>query len=331
MKIKTHFLLSIFFILLNTKSTFAEQYLDLVRITCIPEIPLLIASREIFQDDTEFLDIAEYSTSTKSEEEEFRNFLLAVDKKDKNTTIFAGNSYLQKKWLQVRDGAHLNKSETDKVFSNLIEFIENNRNEFMEYIPDEKDGYSLRDLELSFLNSKSYRFEIEKYKPHLAKSINILRKHGYLLANQFDYTCKFPHATFRIWGNTPPHLARGLCGGNPRTKISVSRNDEIVIDNAFFEPSCFQDDSGFIKEITANGRNEEEGQNTEFSIKIGKNLDILASFSSHEDSDKFQKVDQKYLNCILSEQKPYSRTYFNDIPSISREMLNKCVQEPDKK
>ena len=69
------------------------------RITCIPEIPLLIASREIFQDDTEFLDIAEYSTSTKSEEEEFRNFLLAVDKKDKNTTIFAGNSYLQKNRL----------------------------------------------------------------------------------------------------------------------------------------------------------------------------------------------------------------------------------------
>ncbi len=83
--------------------------------------------------------------------------------------------------------------------------------------------------------------EIANYGVNNEDHRKVLEKYGLLPTRKFSYTCKLLHHTYTITGHRPPHREKGQCGGDPRVVLSLKRDDETVLDQVFFEPSCFSE------------------------------------------------------------------------------------------
>lgn len=79
-------------------------------------------------------------------------------------------------------------------------------------------------------------------KPKLKEDrLAVLEDHGLLYPyEKFEYTCSLPKHKYTISGYKPPHLAQGMCGGDPRVTISIKRDDVTVVENVFLEQACLK-------------------------------------------------------------------------------------------
>ena len=63
-----------------------------------------------------------------------------------------------------------------------------------------------------------------------------LEKYGLLFPSPegFSYSCSLQDKVYKLEGRRPLHRERGMCGGDPRTTISLSLNNKIIFDDVFF-------------------------------------------------------------------------------------------------
>ncbi len=72
-----------------------------------------------------------------------------------------------------------------------------------------------------------------------------LLQYGLLRPDHFDYTCELSKDIhYRIHGEMSPLQAKGMCGGDPRIKLSMEKNGSTAFKDIYFSPSCFSDLSG---------------------------------------------------------------------------------------
>jgi hypothetical protein len=81
--------------------------------------------------------------------------------------------------------------------------------------------------------------EIANYDLSYDTHQKVLEKYGLLPEDEFSYSCKLLNHTYTITGHRPPFREKGMCGGDPRVTITLKQGDEIILDDVFFEQSCF--------------------------------------------------------------------------------------------
>jgi hypothetical protein len=89
--------------------------------------------------------------------------------------------------------------------------------------------------------------------------LKVLEKYGLIFPIEFSYTCKLEHHTYTMTGHRPLE-SNSECGGDPRVKLSLKRDDETVFEGAFFEPSCsssvFHEPNAYVESFVAEDRPE---------------------------------------------------------------------------
>ncbi len=129
-----------------------------------------------------------------------------------------------------------------------------------------------------------------------------LKRHGLFLANKFDYTCKLPEASYRIYGSTPDAQPKGICGGSPRTMLNVKRNENYLLKEIYFSPSCINEASPYITSIII------EESPKDFSHRVAtvrlfddeKRIDMSGSIFSVTRTKK-TILNQKRLDCFAKD------------------------------
>jgi hypothetical protein len=103
--------------------------------------------------------------------------------------------------------------------------------------------------------------------------LKTLEKYGLIYPTEFSYTCKLLNHTYTITGHRPPPRERGMCGGDPRLVLSLKRDDEIILDDVFFESSCFSDLSkdpfSYVESFSVEDGSAAHGQYIEAVVSDG--------------------------------------------------------------
>jgi hypothetical protein len=135
-------------------------------------------------------------------------------------------------------------------------------------------------------------------KGNIDEHRDVLRKYGLSPAYKYEIKCPLPKAEYSIFGERPYLKAQGECGGNPRAKLSFKSNAALLIDDVFFEKSCFADDaSPFVKQVGV----------TETLQTFGVHLDLTISDGQTDRSLRFpiakmtSALTQSDLNCLVKE------------------------------
>jgi len=123
--------------------------------------------------------------------------------------------------------------------------------------------------------------------------IKLLERYGLIFPDEFSYTCKLEHHTYTITGHRPPHRERGMCGGNPRIQLSLKRDDETILDDVFFEPSCFSDTrSGYVESFAVEDDiNDRHHEYVDITLSDGKARKVV---TFHQGDHNSLNRDQLY-------------------------------------
>ncbi len=164
-------------------------------------------------------------------------------------------------------------------------------------------------------NSESNLQKEEKLRLQEEREDLLKKKYSLVdMAGDFEYTCRLPNSTYKIKGYTPKSSARGACGGEPMTKISVFRNEKPVVDDVnFIENFCGKDlylDSIVVREKGLNYSDEA------YYININTNRNIQNS--SNWILKDFLPIDKNTLSCLAKSKDGYSLTKENDFIICSK-------------
>ena len=139
-------------------------------------------------------------------------------------------------------------------------------------------------------------FMYQRAHNHIKNPWSLIRKYGYLPANRFDYTCKLPQETYRIWGSMPPLLVQGECGGDPRPTLNLSRSNNLILDKVYLSETCIPGHvSSHVGTIDIHGGIDGWGPEV---------VDVMLYDNNGHVEDLWgvtRKLDQQILDCIAAQ------------------------------
>ena len=126
--------------------------------------------------------------------------------------------------------------------------------------------------------------------------LQTLEKYGLIFPDEFSYTCKLEHHTYTITGHRPPFREKGMCGGDPRVTITLKRDDDVILDDVFFEQSCFSDvfpdPHGYVELFSVEDGSSAHGEYIDATVSDGTKEKIF-----HFSGD-FKSLNHDQLSCL---------------------------------
>ena len=128
-----------------------------------------------------------------------------------------------------------------------------------------------------------------------ADRIALLKKYGLIVPKDYSSECKVGTHIYKIYGDLPPAGDKGMCGGDPRTIITLEKDRVKILDKAFFDSSCFsstcKDPYPYIKSFEIDTADNGDSVYLAFLYSDGMHEKRI-----HIGADKI--VDQQSLDCL---------------------------------